>query len=168
MGISLEVKNPENQQKLAQIFRENDHILPRDARSTQILEKFGFHPTTLYDSVFLMPPKDRSHRTSPHTVGIAIRDGFFSQKDVETLSKFVNFVSKKGYQVVFLSHSLSLLESHNDEIFVKKIFGEQYKITKTLNETYRAYSDIDIVISMRLHSAILAAQFGVPMMMISY
>lgn len=39
-GISVEVKNEENQKKLAKIFRKTDKIFPRDGRSTAILRNF--------------------------------------------------------------------------------------------------------------------------------
>lgn len=40
LGISVEVKQEENQKKLAKIFHKNDKIFPRDERSTKILQKF--------------------------------------------------------------------------------------------------------------------------------
>lgn len=57
LGISVEVKNPENQKKLAKWMRgfheKNTKIFPRDERSTKILRDFGVNAETLFDSVFL-------------------------------------------------------------------------------------------------------------------
>lgn len=61
LGISIEVKNEENQKKLAKwlqsFSKKYIKIFPRDKNSTKILEKFGLPAETLYDSVFLSEPK---------------------------------------------------------------------------------------------------------------
>lgn len=177
LGISLEVKNYENQKKLAKIFRNSDYIFPRDERSTKILEQFWIPATTLSDSVFLFPPKNFSQKNIikiPEnkqkiiTVWFALRAWFLTEFSVEELSKFVEELSNKWYNIIFITHSFSAEVSHNDEIFVKKFFGEQYRITASLDESLRAYDEIDVMISMRLHATIMASQNGIPVLMIPY
>ncbi len=169
LGISVEVKNEDNQKKLAKIFRKNDKIFPRDERSTQILQKFGVSAEAMYDSVFLWTWKTPQEKTNKKwKIGISLRPGFLSKNDVEVMSKLCRSLSKNDVEVIFLSHSLSSSESHNDEIFVKKNIGEDCRITMSMQETLECYNYLDIVISMRLHSTILAAQFGIPAIMIPY
>lgn len=90
------------------------------------------------------------------------------KNDVEVVSKLCRSLSNNSVEVIFLSHSLSASESHNDEIFVKKNIGEACRTTMSMQETLDAYNSLDMVISMRLHATILAAQFGIPAIMIPY
>lgn len=83
------------------------------------------------------------------------------------MKNFVEKISKK-YKIIFVSHSLSLEKTHNDAVFVEKIFPKKFPITKTLDETLNAYEKIDIMISMRLHASILASGRGIPTIMLSY
>lgn len=115
-----------------------------------------------------MPPKNLVKKSKIHTVGISLRDGFLTPYHVEVLSNFVEVLSKNHKKIIFLSHSIFPSESHNDIHFVKKIFGEKYEVTLSMNETLDKYQEIDVMISMRLHATILAAQNNIPVMMIPY
>lgn len=168
IGISVEVKNAENQKKLAKIFRKNDKIFPRDERSTKILKSYGVSAETLYDSVFLTPPNIKNFPKKPKKIGISLRGGFWSAENFVEFQKFLNFLEEKNFEIIFLSHSLSGSETHHDADFVEKNFQKKYRITRTMEETFAEYENIDAMISMRLHATILASNRGIPVMMIPY
>lgn len=168
MGISVEVKNAENQKKLAKIFRKNDKIFPRDERSTKILESYGVAVETLYDSVFLTPPNVKNFPKKPKKIGISLRGGFWSEADISEFQKFLDFLEKNNFECIFLSHSLFGSQTHHDADFVEKNFSKKYHITRTMDETFAEYEHIDVMISMRLHATIVAANRGIPVVMIPY
>lgn len=168
-GISFEVKNRENYAKLATLFRHTDTICVRDFGSQAILQKIGISSVLFYDSVFLLPPQKRvSYSRQVKRVGIALRGGFLSKNDIRALVECVEILKKQGMDIVFLSHSFVGSETHNDVEFVRTHFGDSFQITQTMEETLLAYQSIDAVIAMRLHSAILASMYALPMIIIPY
>lgn len=164
----MEVKNPENQKKLQKIFRPSDTILVRDERSEKILKDLGLYPKKVVDSVFLLPPQSPPFPQKPFRVGISLRDGFLGKEQIRAMKNLGKFLCDQGHSLIFLSHSLHPDSSHNDAIFIQKTFGNVHHITQTISETHRAYKNLDLVISMRLHASILAAQNGLPILMLSY
>ncbi len=82
----------------------------------------------------------------------------------------VKFIQRKGYGMVFLSHSLHPDDrSSNDTTGVLEI-ARRYRIpiTTSIARTYAWYPHLSIVVGMRLHSLILATTHGIPIVPISY
>lgn len=104
-GISLEVKNPENQKKLKRIFTNADTILVRDRRSFDILKNLDINAEQIYDSVFLMPLNLRDFIKKPKTIGISLRGGFLSKKSEQAIIDLVKFLETQKYTIIFISHS---------------------------------------------------------------
>lgn len=90
-----------------------------------------------------------------------------TDEQIFELKKFL-IKNEEIFDFVFLSHAFSGGENHNDTIFVEKNFGKKYQITQNMQETFDAYKNVDLVISMRLHATILAAQNVKPVVMIPY
>lgn len=101
------------------------------------------------------------------TIGISLRGGFLSDGQIFEFKKFL-VKNEENFDFIFLSHAFSGGETHNDVIFVEKNFGKKYKITQNMQETFDMYKSVDLVISMRLHATILAAQNAKPVVMIPY
>lgn len=167
LGISLEVKCPENQQKLRGIFRETDAIFPRDARSVDMLASLGVKAKLGADSAFLLPPQG-GHMRHKKRIGVSLRGGFLSENDIAEMRTFLANLASSGYEICFLSHSLMGEESHHDAKFIRSYFGDVYQITETLEATLDAYKMLDFVVAMRFHSVLLAAQHGIPMLVLPY
>lgn len=109
----------------------------------------------------VMPEKQR--------VGFALRGGFLTQAEEQAVPVIVEELEKRGYQVVFLTHSLSKNEEHNDLECIRRIMsGKEYAITTTLAETLEAYKTLSFLVGMRYHSGILAAAHSIPTIMVPY
>lgn len=167
LWFSIEVKNPENLQILQKIFHKNDIILPRDDKTSEIIKTFGLKSTTLYDSVFLFEWQNFSPQKS-RKIWISLRGGFWNEKNILEFQKFLDFLEKNNFEIIFMSHSTSGDENHNDIVFVQKFFWKKYKITQNLSETVKNYDEICLMISMRLHSTILSSQKNIPTIVIPY
>ena len=115
-----------------------------------------------------MPPQQWKFPDKPKKIGISLRGGFWNEVHISEFKKFLQYVSEKNFEIIFLSHAFSGESSHHDVKFVEENFWSHYTITKSMQETYEAYKTIDAVISMRLHATILASQRGIPVLMIPY
>lgn len=141
----------------------------RDTSSAKILDRQGIYADVGYDPVFSLPPRmPPMPVVQPKKIGISLRGGFFSQEQIQMMQKGIQWLIKQGKEVVFLSHSLCGDIYHNDRLFVEEHFGTAYPLTTSLEETLEMYASLDAVIAMRLHSAILAARYGIPVLALPY
>jgi polysaccharide pyruvyl transferase WcaK-like protein len=143
-------------------------VLPRDERSAHLLAQIDISSTPISDIVFLSQ-KVRQPKTpiTIRRVGISLRSGF--TRDDTLLQAIIEFLHTRGYQLVFLAHSLHHHPSRDD----RKVLDELDKtlhieVTHTLKETLDAYAHLDVVVGMRFHSIVLAALHALPTIILSY
>ncbi|MCH8518583.1 polysaccharide pyruvyl transferase family protein [Candidatus Gracilibacteria bacterium] len=120
-------------------------------------------------------------------VGLALRSGYIGKSlssKIERLliSELCLYIEKKGGNVVFLPHSFHTSDIQaNDYVFLSEFVREGREIKSSLREVYEWYNanqspdsqesglnDSKILISMRLHSIILASIYNIPQIVLSY
>jgi polysaccharide pyruvyl transferase WcaK-like protein len=192
-ALWIDIKNPENYQKLEKIFKNAYKISLRDKKSQKHLESIGIKSEVVDDPVmnewyrkwkilgiyasqaFFL--KDFEHYDfQGKKIGLALRSwyiGRYQDKRIETwlVSELCECIEKKWGQVLFLPHSFHQTDIlANDYIFMKHFLTTEREIYASLWEVYTAYSHKipDIIITMRLHSIILSYVYGIDQIVLSY
>ncbi|PIE85499.1 hypothetical protein CSA08_01655 [Candidatus Gracilibacteria bacterium] len=117
-------------------------------------------------------------------VGIAFRSNYLSvskgnemtkfEKKLETLKveEIINHIKKSNGEVILLPHSFHKTDiMANDYTFLKQFSDKHNLVIGTnMQEVYSFYKErkIDICLSMRLHSIILATVYEIPFIALSY
>jgi polysaccharide pyruvyl transferase WcaK-like protein len=75
----------------------------------------------------------------------------------------------RGYEILLLPHSLHPTdEASHDGYYLQDFLSPGVRTTQSIEQTLKAYKQCHIVISMRLHSMILALTHHIPFIGISY
>lgn len=149
-------------------FWKRTFVSVRDKNSQELLKKINISSTLLSDPVFMSEKNNKTERNKP-TIWISIRKGYLLN-ELENIKQIVLYLSRKWYNLIFLSHSIHKEDIlANDMAFLKE-FAVSYRIpiTENLSETLDAYSKVDIVIWMRFHSMILSIINDIPFLALSY
>jgi|GEM_PF-862543 len=95
-----------------------------------------------------------------------MRKGFMSDEVVlDTLKKLL----KKGYEILLLPHSLHPTdEASHDGYYLQNFLLPGVMTTQSIEQTLESYKKCHIILSMRLHSMILAIDHHIPFIGISY
>ena len=120
-------------------------------------------------------------------VWLALRRGYIGKSKNFQIEKLLVqelcvFIEQRGWKIVFLPHSFHPSDSQaNDYIFMKEFLQDHRQIKKTLWEVYEWYKENvyqdntsilakkeKILISMRLHSIILASVYNISQVILSY
>ncbi len=147
---------------------QDAHITVRDKESQILLKQLGYSATMLPDPVFdyKNAPQQSLKKTWMKIVGLALRSGFLSDASMESL---VRWLLKKGYDVLFLPHSLHPTdERSHDGYYLQKFLYAGVRTTQSIEQTLEAYSMCDVILTMRLHSIILSLVLKKPFVAISY
>ncbi|MDD2487762.1 MAG: polysaccharide pyruvyl transferase family protein [Candidatus Gracilibacteria bacterium] len=143
-------------------------ISVRDKESSETLNRLGIRNIVINDPVFLLKPEKRE-KNDGKTIGISLRKGYLKNEE-ENIKQMILFLSKKGYRIVFLSHSIHQKDAlANDYVFLKDI-SKKYGIemTSDIRKTLDMYKKLDFVIGMRFHSLILSLVYNIPFLALSY
>lgn len=161
-----------NISKLKYLFKWSKTLVSvRDESSQNVLKKLHIDSKRLYDPVFsYVPQKNKIDLSKKNkTVWISLRR-WYLQNEARNIKQMILFLSKKWYDIVFLSHSIHDEDMLANDLEFLKPFLKKYWIraTKTISETLNEYQKLDFCISMRLHSQILSVVHNVPFLAISY
>lgn len=138
-------------------------ITVRDKKSQETVNQLWFEVKILPDPVLnYVPGKWPTLRT----IGIAFRKWFLPDTVVrETCQKLWNL----WYEILFLPHSLHPTdEASHDGYYLQDFLSPGTSTTQTIEQTLEAYRRCHIILSMRLHSMILAVDHHTPFVGVSY
>ena len=95
-----------------------------------------------------------------------MRRGFLRD---EVLTGVIKKLMSLGYEIVLLPHSLHVFdETSHDGYYLQNFLLPGVATTQSIEQTLSMYQKCHIIISMRLHSMILAIDHHVPFIGISY
>ena len=115
-------------------------------------------------------------------VWLALRKWYLSNKNEKLdakleegkINEIINYILKNNWKIILLPHSFHKTDIlANDYVFLQKFFknnNNNISICSSMEETYEFYKNkqIDICISMRLHSMILSQVYNIPFIWVSY
>ena len=171
LAVGVSVSRKHSQLLRALFTGRRTFVSVRDEKSQGILQSIGIASTIIPDPVWLITPEkpqDNTSRAAP-VVGLALRHGYIPE-EMRMIEEMIRFLTRKGYQIVFLSHSLHRVDAHSDDVGFVLDIARRYHIpiTTSLARTFAWYPHISLLVGMRLHSLILASVHGIPMIPISY
>lgn len=138
-------------------------ITVRDEKSREIVSKLWYQATILPDPVLAHNPWEWDESK---VIGIALRRGFM---DDIIITELIRKLLSAWYEILLLPHSLHPGSpwSH-DGYYLQNFLLPGVMIAQTIEQTLEGYKKCHIVISMRLHSMILATDHHIPFIGISY
>lgn len=192
-ALWIDVKQKENIEKLTKIFTKAWKITVRDQKSYELLQRIWVGAEIVDDPV--LQDSDQKGKIlwsfssknftiknleeidiQGKKVGLALRSGYLWKSwnpKIENLlvHELCEYIEREGWKVVFLPHSFHAGDVlANDEIFLEQFLTLDRDIHRSMGEVYTVYNHnlVDIVISMRLHSMILAYVYGINQIALSY
>lgn len=138
-------------------------ITVRDKKSQETVNQLWFEAKILPDPVLSYTPEQRP---KTKTIGIAFRKWFLSDTIVREICQKLSSLS---YEILFLPHSLHPTdEASHDGYYLQDFLSPSTSTTQTIEQTLQAYRKCHILLSMRLHSMILAVDHHIPFIGVSY
>ena len=178
-GIGIDV-SPENAPLLVPLFTgKSTKISVRDPKSLILLKSIGIlSAQEIPDPAFMGPIlKTAKHRGSRSgftrsvrpKIGLALRKGYLKDEE-SSLRKIIEHCHSKGLECVFLNHSFHRENMEVDDSEFVRTLSEEYGIasTKSIEESYALYEELDFIIAMRLHAGVIAAKNSIPFFLLSY
>lgn len=87
----------------------------------------------------------------------------------EVTKELIKKLLSRGYEVLLLPHSLHPTdEVSHDGYYLQDFLSPGVMTTQSIEQTLEAYKKCHIIISMRLHSMILALTHHIPFVGVSY
>jgi len=154
------------------IIKNKDvRIFARDKSSKRYLREVGIDCELRLDSVFGMSEIDASpNRAARKNCGIVLNSHLFDDcSDAEVLEVYTNIakiLSRSGYSIYLFQHTLS--DDYEFSVAVAEVFKKQgcivtfEKKNLELNELIAVYQSIDLIVTSRFHSMLLALSSSVP------
>lgn len=180
--LAVGISYPENKAKSLKFLFSGKKTLVsvRDKKSHETLEKIGIKSNILDDSVFSYEPKNKSKislidsgsRPEWQKLGliwISLRRWYLDHEQ-DNIKQIILYLSRKWYDIVFLSHSIHQEDILADDYIFTRSFALKYnlKITKSIEETLEYYPKLKFVVGMRFHSLILSVVHNIPFLALSY
>lgn len=189
-AVSIDIHQEKNIPKIKKIFSSAKEIWVRDKKSYEFLKNIWIDGSIIKDPVFydnggvihIWAPINKIQAqdfTSSDLAGmnfqgkrvwLALRSGYLLSQEL-LIPEIVDYIEKKWWQVTFLPHSFHPVDMQaNDFVFLQNYLTPKSVITSSLQETYEIYikKQIDICLSMRLHSMILCQSYEIDFVAISY
>lgn len=177
-GIGPVIK-PQNRKLVKKVVSEADLITLREEKSLEELRNMGVtnkNAIVTADPVFTLEcvPKERSYEIlkeigiegSPHLIGVSVRNWKNIDNFVEDLAGLCDdIIEKTGRKIVFISMQVPY-DTYVSQKVMSKMRNKSYilKDGYTPTELMGVIGLMDMVISMRLHTLIFAANQRVPML----
>lgn len=158
-----------------------DLITLRDEESARLLNRIGVNRPPLKitaDPVFYLEPQNHINNDSlplendlsaKPIIGVSVRKWLPLEGYQESLAQVLDCLAEDGYQILFIPMS------YPEDVAESKLVSAQMKNNSTIieqnltsDEHLALISKLDLMIGMRLHALIFAANCGVPFAGISY
>ena len=168
-GISVDIKNEENNKKLKSIFNSASEVYVRDLSSKKYLETLDIKSEVILDPVFYdnwevwlenykknflkksIQAKDfclndiLEYDFTNKTVWLALRSWYIKWGnnfwEITFINDLIEYILWFDAKVVLLTHSFHKIDKNvNDYEFLKQFLRPWVEITKTMEETYQNYS----------------------------
>ena len=162
-----------------------EYVLIRDPISYTIVDKLGIHSPKIltYDTALLFNESGELTTRDFHHPVIGVSPGVYSNSlSKSEVQKYIvgharaldTAIEKYGFHVIFLPHYISGFS--NDDVDFSKFIIEKMKnkpqtrmiITENVAEFKLLLDQMDMVISSKMHPAILAATGHVPVLCVVY
>lgn len=196
--VSIDIKNDENIKKITRIFKNAKEISVRDNQSSELLNSLNIVNSIELDPVFFDNWDFKKNNSllsysssftfdintlekidfSWKKVWFSFRYGYFFEKSKISnrleewkINQIIKYLVSKDAKVILLPHSFHKTDLiANDYLYMEHFLQDWVKIEKTMEDVYEVYTDkdIDICISMRLHSIILCHTYDIPFLWLSY
>jgi len=193
-ALWIDIKQEENTKILKNIFKKSYKITVRDIKSYEQLKQVGIQSELVDDPVMsewnmrwdiLKKLSSRNFSLWDFEginfqwkeVWLALRSGYIWKSlspKIEKLliSELCLNIEKKWWKIVFLPHSFHSFDTvANDYMFMEEFTREGREIKTSLSEVYNWYIENQnkkLLVSMRLHSIILASVYDIPQIVLSY
>ncbi len=192
-ALWIDVRDSKNIKKLKSIFYKAWKVTVRDKKSQGILQDIWVSSQVVPDPVmqegewwgeilWKLSSRDFTlkdlvkHDFRGKRVGLALRSGYLGKSgnpNIETLliEELCQHIENAGGSILFLPQSFHTRDIlANDAIFLQQFLKPGREICMSMGEVYTIYSHkmVSIVISMRLHSMILAYVYGINQIALSY
>jgi len=161
-----------------------DHVLIREAISLEIVKSLRVHSNIVItaDTALLLPLVSNSHNSfRKPVVGICLGIYGNTISEAETNHHILSYataideaIDRYGFHVVFLPHYISGFRYDDLEITrlimekMKNISNAQLVLAPTVDEFKNILSQMDLVITSKMHPAIFATSQHVPTLCIAY
>ncbi|MBN1383481.1 MAG: polysaccharide pyruvyl transferase CsaB [Elusimicrobia bacterium] len=166
VGIG-DIKYPFNAFLIKKCFNRLDFVTVRTQQDKETLKTFGVTKeiTVTADPVFglELPSFPKNSKSQKQKIGIIVRKTEKWQQDIRLFSELSALLKKNpAADIVFvpfqLSKDLNLFKT------LKKKFVQPAEIFlwENTEDLFKIFSQLDMVISMRLHGLILAAKYKIP------
>ncbi|OGS45651.1 MAG: polysaccharide pyruvyl transferase CsaB [Elusimicrobia bacterium RIFOXYD2_FULL_34_15] len=166
------IKRSFNKFLIKSCFNKVDFISVRTDYDKNILESFMINREIIVtaDPVFgiVLPIKIKDNQQKVKKIGIIIRKTKYWKEDTEIFSKLSEILTEKpGTEVILIpfqkSSDLRILET------IKKKSNAKISILlwENIEDILNLFSQLDLVVSMRLHGLILAIKYNIPFVPIS-
>lgn len=162
--LSLGISTSEQELKpYAEWIFEKSTITVRDKKSQETLKNLSIASAILPDPVLIY---EGQKIENSKIIGIALRKWFLGD---ETTKELIKKLLARGYEILLLPHSLHPTdETSHDGYYLQDFLFPGVMTTQSIEQTLEAYKKCHIIISMRLHSMILALTHHIPFVGISY
>ncbi len=155
--------HPKALKKFSSGLFKNSHITVRDIQSQETLKTIGYASKILPDPVTTFQSKWTS--PSKKMIGIALRKWYIKDS---LIAEMIHYLSRT-YTIVLLPHSLHPEdEKSHDGYYMQQFLFPGVLIAQTIEQTLSYYSECHIIMSMRLHSMVLAMAHHRPFIAMSY
>lgn len=166
----------------AYVLKKMNVVMAREEYSYKKMKSFGMKNIILMSDLALHTRRvKKSNRRKKLVVGFTVRKWLNKNKQEKFEKSFINAIKKFSLKTdAFIQPIIQVdapMYGEDDAKVTNKISKEleknNVKVLKIINyhglaATLRAYSNIDILVGMRMHSNILAATQGTPFVAISY
>lgn len=165
LSLGITCEKEEIQWFSRSLFKDTT-ITVRDSKSHKMLGELWYSANTLPDPVWNYDISDTQQQDIKKTIGISLREWFLPDALV---TEIVKKLQNEWYEIIFLPHSLHPEnEASHDGYYAQNFLFPGVKTAQSIEQTLEYYKTCHIVISMRLHSMILASIHAKPFIGISY
>jgi len=175
----------DSENKIKKLCSACSYITVRDQITRKFINNLGFNKVSVLPDLELIL-KERSKKLDfkkdARTVGIVLSphsefaSGTF-KSIIDAFSGFTNYLTEKGNNVIYLPFEKKISENTKEYEITKEIlkaikFPQRVKILEEYLEPdemlYAIRNCCDVMVCMRLHSAIFSVNAGIPFICISY
>jgi len=167
---------------VANVLRKMDLVALREEFSYKTLKKYKMKNIILSsDHAFMIKKINKKNNHHKFTLGFTVREWLYGEQYINFEKSFVDSIRKfskiTGAKIQPIIQVDAPMYGEDDAEITRKIVGKlkddnvgimKIKKLNNVNDALNAYSDVDLLLGMRMHSNILAAIQGTPFVALSY